>query len=116
MKYRKKPVVIDAIEWDGFDHTLRNIRRMAPAGKRAVKLAPGGGIAIVTLEGEMRANIGDFVIRGIRGELYPCKPDIFHATYDRVQDDRDVGAAEVRDDELREIEDEILADEEGVTS
>lgn len=43
----------------------------------------GDGIAIVTLEGTMRADVGDWIIRGVQGELYPCKPDIFEATYEQ---------------------------------
>jgi len=84
-KYRKKPVIIEAIEWDGLDHTLRNIRLMAPAGVRTVTRDSGDDIVVHTLEGLMRAYVGDFIIRGVKGEIYPCKPDIFHLTYDPVE-------------------------------
>jgi hypothetical protein len=47
-----------------------------------------GYMDIYTLEGVMRASKGDWIIRGIKGEFYPCKPDIFTATYERVEDDR----------------------------
>jgi hypothetical protein len=47
-------------------------------------IVPGGGLDIQTLEGNMRGNVGDYVIKGVKGELYPCKPDIFEASYDAV--------------------------------
>jgi hypothetical protein len=51
---------------------------------RDVAYNADGTLSIRTLEGVMRANVGDYVIRGIKGEIYPCKPDIFHATYEKV--------------------------------
>lgn len=79
MKYRKKPVVIDAIRFNGenfnecknwigtdnFDNTLNYPN-------------------ILTLEGTMEVSPGDYIIKGVKGEFYPCKPDIFEMTYDKV--------------------------------
>ena len=61
MKYRKKPVVIEAYQTDK-------------------------ELDIETLEGVMRASVGDYIITGVNGEKYPCKPDIFDKTYERVED------------------------------
>lgn len=82
MKYRKKPVVIEAIqytvescrqihEWIGLDHESHD-RNCAD------------GMFIDTLEGQMEAQIGDWIIRGVKGEFYPCKPDVFEETYEPV--------------------------------
>ena len=87
MKYRKKPVVIDAVVFtrnnfeeivsftNGTAHTLRIERR--PDGKCTC--------IIPTLEGEHIATEGDYIIRGVHGEFYPCKPDIFAKTYEVVE-------------------------------
>ena len=90
MKYRKKPVIIDALKFDG-----------SPAGAVAVldwmpdcpfKFVPNydlrvGVLEIATLEGTMTARAGDFIIRGVKGEFYPCKPDLFAATYEAVTEE-----------------------------
>lgn len=91
MKYRKKPVVIEAIQWDGNNE----IQIMNFVGKALkVSIPPSGfeldheltnemiNIFIPTLEGEMRADRKDFIIKGVAGEFYPCKPEIFEATYE----------------------------------
>jgi hypothetical protein len=78
MRYRKKPVVIEAVHFDG-EFPLAFL-----AGDEAVSKTPDGALEVHTLEGVMRADIGDWIIRGIKGELYPCKPDIFEATYEPV--------------------------------
>lgn len=77
MRYRKKPVVIEAIRWDG-----TNAEAMLAIGLDVFCNAPGSALIIPTLEGNMRADIGDWIIRGVKGELYPRKPDIFEATYE----------------------------------
>jgi hypothetical protein len=83
MQYRKKPVVIDA-----FQVRSDNVQQVAewcggrPFGGSPTRAEPH--ITISTLEGDMRANNGDYVIRGVKGEFYPCKPDIFAATYEAV--------------------------------
>lgn len=84
MKYRKKPVVIEAEQWwpgveiDGVDVIV--------AGSFHPFLSEGEPICgnIDTLEGMMQVNPGDYVITGVKGEKYPCKPDIFNATYEAV--------------------------------
>jgi hypothetical protein len=82
MKFRKKPVVIEAERYDG---TIESVERiMDMGGTREIKNSPEG-LYIITLEGTMKANIGDWIIRGVKGELYPCKPDIFDATYEPVR-------------------------------
>jgi hypothetical protein len=79
-KYVKKPVVIDAVEFNGSNH--EEIEKFA--GTAAFK--PVGGpqhlLGIKTLEGSLYAQPGDMIIRGVKGEFYPCKPDIFAASYD----------------------------------
>lgn len=80
MKFRKKPVVIDAIRFYA-SITVDDLRVFAGTETLPFRYADGS-IFIQTLEGEMRANPGDWIIKGIKGEFYPCKPDIFKATYE----------------------------------
>jgi hypothetical protein len=77
-RYRKKPVVIDA--WQN----VPGISDMFPDWMKngSITSSTDGSLNIVTLEGIMRADPGDWIIRGVKGELYPCKPDIFAATYE----------------------------------
>lgn len=89
MDYRKKPVVIQAVQWtndeDGRD--LLAIHALSAGGYgRKVTFAGDGTAALViqTLEGAMRCDVSDWIIKGVKGELYPCKPDIFEATYEPV--------------------------------
>lgn len=85
MEFRKKPVVIEAVQWTG-----DNVEEMAEHLEGAllgnlgfiIEQAP---FIISTLEGDHKANVGDWIIRGIKGELYPCKPDIFEQTYEAVE-------------------------------
>lgn len=80
-KYRKKPVVIEAIKWKGQNHN----EVFEFCGNDNFYFSDNQkDLFIPTLEGEMKANIGDFIIKGINGEFYPCKPDIFEKTYDEV--------------------------------
>lgn len=71
-KFRKKPVVIEAFQW------------FISADDRNVVLHDDLGPYIATLEGPMRVSPGDWIITGVKGERYPCKPDIFEATYEAV--------------------------------
>ena len=85
MKYRKKPVEIEAVQYTGNNEN----EIMDFAGDARVRCVPMSmtlrpAITIDTLEGVMTASEGDFIIRGVKGELYPCKPDIFAATYEAV--------------------------------
>lgn len=81
MKYRKKPVVIEAIQWKG---TLDSLTEIAAWGGEEF-FVENGKIEIETLEGTMTASVGDYIIKGLHGEFYPCKPDIFEKTYDKVE-------------------------------
>ncbi len=81
-QYRKKPVVIEARQWEppSTKEKLAEWLRWLPASAAPI----GSGLSIKTLEGVMRANEGDWIIKGVAGEFYPCKPDIFEATYEEV--------------------------------
>ncbi|HLP41242.1 MAG TPA: hypothetical protein VK465_07020 [Fibrobacteria bacterium] len=85
--WRKKPVVIEAFKWTGGPDQEEDPEWMTEAMKAgAVRFNPlGECLEIDTLEGTHRASFGDWIIRGIKGELYPCKPDIFAATYEPAQ-------------------------------
>ncbi len=83
MKYRKKPVVIEAIQYDGTEDSV--VKILGLGGQRSIR-CEAGDLFIDTLEGKMRANKGDFIIKGVSGEYYPCKPDIFEMTYEKVND------------------------------
>ena len=101
MKYRKKPVVIEAIQWTG-----RNMFAVSRFCRELVKLntaenpkigfhgrnqvdVSGNKVLLYTLEGMMTANAGDWIIKGVNGEYYPCKPDIFEKTYEPVEEPDD---------------------------
>lgn len=79
MKFRKKPVVIEAVQYDGTKENLAAILRLG----NSIMLY-SDHLVIKTLEGNHRADIGDWIIKGVKGELYPCKPDIFKLTYEPV--------------------------------
>lgn len=104
IKYRKKPVVIEAMqltggssEWhaaylwiEGHIGTAQTPGFESDDDPRpidkGVTIDPADGkLVIRTLEGDMKADLGDFIIKGVNGEFYPCKPDIFEATYEAVQ-------------------------------
>jgi hypothetical protein len=96
-RYRKKPVVIDAVQWTGnnLEEVLSQIDfQKLPSDGEYVNPGIGhtpltGELDIPTLEGTMRAKPGDWIIKGVKGECYPCKPDIFDATYDLVEQPND---------------------------
>lgn len=111
MKYRKKPVVIEAMhytvencralhEWAGWEHSDHDEDCE-------------NGIVVETLEGTMRADLGDWIIRGVKGEFYPCKPDVFEATYEPVElgMDPEPPAGRRLAEALREIRDHGKTDE-----
>lgn len=86
--YRKKPVVIQAILWQGeksFDELFEFADADNNNGIVGMKDGRSDVAEIRTLEGIMSAQVGDYIIKGVKGELYPCKPDIFEATYDAVE-------------------------------
>ena len=82
-KYRKKPVVVEVMKWDGMSLTIATDF----CGKRQIDVVGKypGPLKIITLEGVMQANIGDYIIKGVKGECYPCKPEIFEMTYEAVE-------------------------------
>lgn len=86
MKYRKKPVVIEAVLWDGrnFEEVSELLETGGDASRQISYGTETDYLSIYTLEGTMKANKGDWVVKGVKGELYPCKPDIFEATYEKV--------------------------------
>lgn len=97
-RYRKKPVEIEAKQFDGTPQSATHIINWALEMGVTITYScpePGPGsaqdcrdvnhhLAISTLEGTMRADRGDYIIKGVQGEFYPCKPDIFAATYEEV--------------------------------
>lgn len=87
MRYRKKPVEIEARQLidDLRNHSEVAMWINANGGEALVPFAEPC-VFIETLEGRMRADIGDYVIRGVQGEFYPCKPDIFEATYEPIKE------------------------------
>lgn len=96
MKAHKKPVVVDCLVWDGksrpmfdFLNQTENQHMEDKGDNFHIELDNGacqqGSLIIHTLEGDMKANIGDVIIRGVNGEYYPCKPDIFQKTYEVVE-------------------------------
>ena len=87
MDYRKKPVVIQAVQ---FNDTAESIEELVKFVGDDINIDYGTKpptLKIATLEGVMEAKVGDYIIRGVNGEFYPCKPDIFEKTYDQVVDE-----------------------------
>lgn len=87
MKYRKKPVIIEAKQFTTNNElgnvTMNNICNwINQETENPIARHDGADIYIQTLEGEMKASVGDFIIQGVNGEFYPCKPDIFEKTYE----------------------------------
>lgn len=102
-KYRKKPVIIEAIQWDGknlvdvsaflCNQTRKEILKEINLSDISRKkwddyesIVLDDGLDIDTLEGRMEASIGDYIIKGVHCEFYPCKPDIFDKTYEEVEE------------------------------
>jgi hypothetical protein len=78
-RYKKRPVVIEAVLWTGDNYPEMQ-------ALEGVFMDRGGKLVIPTLEGKMTASVGDFIIKGTRGEMYPCKPDVFADVYEELQD------------------------------
>ncbi len=81
-RYRKKPVVIEAMQYPGLRELADAQKVLAWLDAHGVQHRHEGGLIIQTLEGEHRADPGDWIIKGVAGEFYPCKPDIFQQTYE----------------------------------
>ena len=80
-EYRKKPVIIEAIQWTGKNHK----EIIDWSGAETVKFVDRGNQLVVrTSEGEMRAPVGHWILRGVEGEFYPCSDSVFEKTYDKV--------------------------------
>lgn len=77
-KYKKKPIIVTAMLYEGQCSIIKACEFMGVKDNRKDYLE------ITTLEGIMKVSKGDYIIKGIKGEFYPCKPDIFHHTYDEV--------------------------------
>lgn len=87
MKYRKKPIVIDAIQWLGINTpSYAELIYKFPEcfGSAIIINEKYDEIVVKTLEGNMTANKGDYIIRGVKGEFYPCKEEIFNLTYEKL--------------------------------
>ena len=76
--YRKKPVVVEAVQWTGENHA----EMCEFIDPEVFEIKPKEGLIIHTLEGDHHASPGDYIIKGVNGEFYPCKPDIFAKTYE----------------------------------
>jgi len=130
MKYRKKPVVIEAIQLT--DKNIRAVYEFAHPNEPKIgeqlktredeerfddycQSVKDYGLFIDTLEGKMHASIGDFIIKGIKGEIYPCKPDIFAATYEEADKaltpSEEQNAALNAVDEMHQLAEERLCDQ-----
>jgi len=82
-KFRKKPIVIEAIQFTGTNENLAELSKFV--GQRTLRYDPAKAqIIIETLEGNHIANLDDMIIKGVQGECYPCKLDIFELTYEVV--------------------------------
>lgn len=82
IKLRKKPVEVEAVQFAGNNHT--EIIDFANTASFEEMASGGRELVIGTLEGRMAVSIGDWVIKGVKGEFYPCKPDVKELTYDEV--------------------------------
>ena len=78
-KYRTKPCEIEAIQWTG-----NNEEEILSFVKNKHYISFDGDLYLITLEGEMKANVGDYIIKGLRGDFYPCKPDVFQKKYELI--------------------------------
>jgi len=83
-KYRKKPIVVNAVQWTG--HNFAECEKFYPGIEKTGNHLTTGGLIITTLEGNMIAQVGWWIIKGVKGEFYPCDPDIFELTYEKVED------------------------------
>lgn len=89
MKYKKKPVIIEAIQLlnnnSSIEECLKFIYNVFITDDDIETVKNDKHIRIQTLEGDMKASFGDYIIKGVNGEFYPCKPDIFEKTYKSIE-------------------------------
>ncbi len=92
--YTKKPIAIEAIQYhcNNTKNNTDEVLEFCQGKEDREATISEGELVIKTLEGEMRANDGDYIIKGIKGEYYPCKPDIFEASYNMGESEKDIGA------------------------
>lgn len=97
-RYVKKPIAIEAVKWKGFnndeikDFAGDSVKiEVIREGDADNGISPSVDCSIETLEGVMKANVGDYIIKGVNGEFYPCKQDIFEKTYDKADDSSVMG-------------------------
>lgn len=83
-KFRKRPVEVEAVQIDFAYRNLKEVLEFAKGSTRPIERHPDYKLKIITLEGDMVADPGDWIIKGVNGEFYPCKPDIFEKTYEPV--------------------------------
>ena len=81
-KYRKRPIIIEAIQWTGNIGTIQHFLKSNQYEHDSTSV--NERLIIKTLEGQHIASINDYIIKGIKGEVYPCKPDIFEQTYEKI--------------------------------
>lgn len=86
MKYRKKPLIVDAIQFDGYNHDELSVFSEGSCRSCKPWKSDYSYIEVKTLEGTMEGTIGHWLVRGIEGEFYFCHPDIFNKTYERVEE------------------------------
>lgn len=103
--YRKRPVEVEAFKWTGGPDQTEDPEWAVEAIKDGTvsfenRGTPDVALLVRTLEGTMRAEQGDYIIKGIKGELYPCKPDVFEAAYDEVPGQTDWKRAVVRANDI----------------
>jgi len=109
-KYTKKPVTIEAIQWT--KGTMDEVLTWMPSNRVVIRVLgmeenPYESLKwtyeyfIQTLEGDMKISEGDYIIKGVKGEFYPCKPDIFEMTYDKVEEEK-------KEDTTTELEEPVL--------
>lgn len=97
-RYRKKPVEVEAIQWTG-----NNLKEVLEFSDKSYIDKDNYTLKIDTLEGTHIASRGDYIIKGIKGEFYPCKPDIFEATYEMTYNLEDITTVEIKDDKGKVI-------------
>ncbi|NBI63154.1 hypothetical protein D3Z38_08875 [Clostridiales bacterium] len=86
MKYRKKPVVIEAVRYTGTEESKAETWHFCEGTRIHVHVDVDGNLVIETLEGPHIVRVGDYVIKGVAGEIYPCNPWIFEQTYERAEE------------------------------
>lgn len=110
IKATKKPVTIECVKWDG--ENIEEIKAFVGSAYIGGENDIDKRLVISTLEGDMLASVGDYIIKGVKGEFYPCKPDIFENTYDIVDESGPI--VKVRA-EVRYYEDSIVNGENDIS-